>query len=127
MCVNTQSFANIYNSDGLGLGTVNSAAKTVILSGGANVWPTDIVDYYISFANDGYVKNYIVTARGSTTSMTFLDALNSSPSGSQKWLIRGTPKGEVVNMLSYVLYYAPMTDQAYKTWRNEQDSTGANA
>jgi hypothetical protein len=60
--------------------------------------------------------------------LTYLDPLSSQPTGTGvQWLIKGYPKGEVFNILSYVLYYAPLTDQSYRTYRTEQDSTGANS
>ena len=121
----TQAFTNIYNSDTYGTGTVASGAKTVTIAG---TWPLDIVDYYITFETDGYEKEYQITTRNSGTTLTYLDPASSQPSGSGvKWLIRGYPKGEIFNILSYILYYAPLTDQSYKTYRTEQDSNGGNA
>ena len=121
----TQAYTNIYNSDTYGTGTVDSALKTVTISG---TWPTDLVDYFISFETDGYDKQYQITARNSGTVLTYLDPGTSQPSGSGvKWLIKGYPKGEIFNILSYVLYFAPLTDQSYKTYRREQDSSGNNA
>jgi hypothetical protein len=120
----TQSFTNIYNSDSLGLCTVDKTAKTATIASGS--WPSDSQDYYISFASDSYTDNYLINSISGGV-LTYLDASSGAPTGSQKWLIRGNPKGEVINMLSYIVYFAPMTDQSYKTWRSEQDSTGANA
>lgn len=60
--------------------------------------------------------------------LTYLDPATAQPSGTGlKWVIRGYPKGEIFNILSYILYYAPLTDQSYKTYRREQDSNGENA
>ena len=120
----TQAFTAIYNSDNYGVANVNSATKQVTLSGG---WPSDSVDYYISFETDGYVKEYQITQLNSSTVITYLDPSISQPTATGvKWVIRGYPKGEIFNILSYVLYYAPLTDQSYKTYRREQDSTGEN-
>jgi hypothetical protein len=121
----TQSYSIIYNSDSYGTATVDSSTKTATITG---VFPTDIVDYYISFITDGYDKQYQITARNSDTVLTYLDPGTEQTSGSGvKWLIKGYPKSEVFDINSYVLYYAPLTDQSYKTYRTEQDSTGANA
>jgi len=121
----TQAFTNIYNSDTYGTGTVNSTAKTVDISG---TWPLDIMDYYITFETDGYVREYQITTRNDSNTLTYLDPATQQVSGAGvKWLIRGYPKGEIFNILSYILYYAPLTDQSYKTYRTEQDSTGGNA
>jgi hypothetical protein len=121
----TQAFTNIYNSDGYGTGTVDSALKQVTLVG---EWPTDILDYFIYFDTDGYTKGYEIIARNTNNILTYLDPATSQPTGTGvKWLIKGYPKGEIFNILSYVLYYAPLTDQSFKTYRTEQDSTGGNA
>lgn len=123
----TQSFTNIYNSDSYAQATVNATAKTAALISSPFPLPADIQNYYISFANDDYVTNYLITARNSDSTLTFLDPTAIAPNGVEKWLIRGQPKGEIVDILSYIVYYAPLTDQSYKTWRTEQDSDGTNA
>lgn len=120
----TQSYTNIFNSDTLGLATVDTSAKTVTLASGS--WPYDSEDYYISLAVGGYATDLLITGVSGGV-LTYLDPTNTATSGSQAWVVRGNPKNEVINMLSYVVYFAPMTDQSYKTWRTEQDSTGANA
>lgn len=121
----TQAFTIIYNSDVYGTSTVNTATKTATL---ASSWPSDILDYFISFETDGYVKEYQITAFNGTTEITYLDPSTLQPGGAGiKWVVRGYPKGEIFNILSYVLYYAPLTDQSYKTYRSEQDSDGGNA
>lgn len=120
----TQSYTNIYNSDTYGTAATNGSTHVASITAS---WPTDAVDYYICFDTDNYVKQYLVTSI-TTTSLTYLDPTSSQPSLSGvKWLIKGYPKGEVFNILSYVLYYSPLTDQSYRTYRTEQDSTGANA
>jgi hypothetical protein len=119
----TQSYTNIYNSDTFGTANTNSSTKVATI---VNNWPADSVDYYISFDSDNYVKQYLVTAI-TTTQLTYLDPATTQPTQSNvKWLIKGYPKGEIFNILSYIVYYAPLTDQSYKTFRTEQDSTGGN-
>jgi hypothetical protein len=122
----TQSFTNIYNSDLYSTATVNGVAKTATLTGVTYALPAEIKNYYIAFDNDNYTKNYLITARNSNTQLTFLDTGGTAPTGVKKWLIRGQPKGELLDILSYIVYFAPLTDQSYKTWRKEQDSTGEN-
>jgi hypothetical protein len=120
----TQSYTNIYNSDTFGIANTNSTTKVASIT--AN-WPTDSVDYYITFNTDNYTKQYLIT-NISAGQLTYKDPLSSQPTGTGvQWLIKGYPKGEVFNILSYVLYYAPLTDQSYRTYRTEQDSTGANS
>jgi len=122
----TQAFTIVYNSDSIVSANVVPGAKTATLTDAAFSWPTDAKDYYISFANDNYTQNYQIVTRNSATLITFLDPLGLAPSGVQKWVIRGYPKGEVFSIVSYVVYFAPLTDQSYKTYRLEQDSSGGN-
>jgi hypothetical protein len=122
----TQAYTNIYNSDTFGTANVNSSTKTATLLGALS-WPADSVDYYISFEHDNYTKQYLVTSV-SGSNLVYLDPATNQPTDfGSKWLIKGQPKGEVFNILSYIVYYAPLTDQSYKTYRKEQDSTGDNA
>lgn len=116
----TNAYTNIYNSDTYGTGTVDSTLKTVTISG---TWPTDIVDYYISFETDNYTADYLITARNSATALTYSDALNATTTGSKKWLIRGYKKGEAIYLISYGIRYAQI-GQIQTPWRGE---TGENA
>lgn len=122
----TQSDTNIYNSDNVGAAVADRSTKKATLTA-PNVWPDDIVGYTIAFDNDDYTREYPITSRNSDTVITYTDGLSSSPNNiSSKWVIRGQPKGEIINILSYVLYFSPMTDQSFKTFRLEQDPTGGN-
>ena len=108
------AYVNIYNSDQLTTATVDATAKTASLDSGTIFWPTDLVDYYISFPNDGYTKDFLITTIGHTV-ISYVDPTNSSVSGSQKWVIRGYPKNEVLNILSFTLLYEifGITQQPY--------------
>ena len=193
----TQAYTAVYNSDTFGVANVNSTTKVASLTGGL-AWPTDSVDYYITFNSDNYVKQYLITAispavavftvssanatagavyqasngntytvtttisggltltttanglppvsgnltklsgTGDTTivfssytytqgQLTYQDPTTTQPTASNaEWVINGYPKGEIFNILSYVIYYAPLTSQSYRTYRTEQDSTGGN-
>lgn len=123
----TNAYTNIYNSDSLSTVTVNNVTKRAVLDNLTFSFPDDIVDYFISFESDDYTADYAITEIVSATEIEYLDALNTSPSGVQKWLIKGYPKGQSVNLVSFVLYYSPLTDQSFKTYRREQDSSGGNA
>ena len=127
----TSAFTIIYNSDSLN--TVISAnallgTNTVTLNGSGIEFPSDVADYYIYFDSDNYTNGYLIQTRDSDTQLTIQDSLFTAPvANNLKWVIKGYPKGELFNILSYVLYFSPVSDQSYKTWRNEQDSSGANA
>ena len=121
----TQAFTIIYNSDTNSLGSVVTASRTVTLSGAT--WGNDVVDYFIYFEDDNYEKGYQILSRDSDTQITYLDSGSTSLDGTKKWIVKGYPKGEILNIIGYVLYFAPISSHSYKTWRNEQDSTGENA
>lgn len=102
----TNAFVNIANSDTYGNVIVDSGAKTATLIDSVTYnFPSNAVDYYISFSNDGYVRRFLVTAQSSDV-LTFSDALNFAPSSSSiQWLLRGYPKGESINIISYTMGY----------------------
>lgn len=111
----TNGFVTIYNSDTYGDGVVNNSAKTVTLSGSGE-WPSKAVDYQIFFESDGYTRGYLITDI-STNVLTYSDSGNESPTGTQKWIIKGQPKGEVFSLIAYVLHYAIIskTQQGFRS------------
>lgn len=111
----TNSYTNIGNSDTYGQATVNTTLKTLTLDSVAAAWPTDSVDYYLSFPTDGYVAEYRVTGRTATV-LTFLDAGNTSIAGSTKWLLRGYKKGEFISLLGYAVMYSS-NSQSHATFQ----------
>lgn len=107
----SNAFVAIYNSEALSTVNVDSTAKTVTLTDATVSWPTDIVDYFVSFASDSYVKEYRILTRDSALQFTYQDALNqSSSSTGGSFVIRGYPKGEVLNVLSYTVAYIAFGD-----------------
>lgn len=102
----TNAKVAIVSSDILGTATVDSAAKTVTLDDTVSFdWPTLSIDYYIAFDLDSYVQEFLITARTADV-LTFSDAGGLSVAGSRDWVIRGYPKNEVMNLMSFVLHYA---------------------
>jgi hypothetical protein len=101
----TNASVRVVNSDLLGTATVNISTKTATL-GGSYEWLTDMVDYYISFEDDDYDTEFLITARTSTT-VTYSDATNVGPpsTGVYKWSVTGKPKGEVLELNGYVLHW----------------------
>lgn len=104
----TNAYTTVVNSDTLGLGGVDSSAKTLTVSG-VGIWPSDPVDYYLSFADDNYTIQYLVTARTSNTVLTFSDSANNSSNGTKKWLLKGYPKDESLYLLSYAIPFDSVT------------------
>jgi hypothetical protein len=99
----TNAMVQIFTSSILGEVTVDSTAKTATL-GGSKQWIDDVVDYYIAFENDDYENEYLITAN-TTTTITFEDLNNSAPSGNYDFVVRGKPKGEVLELNGYVLHW----------------------
>jgi hypothetical protein len=102
----TNAKVAILSSDQIGLVNINAAAKTATLvSSGTYDWPSNAVDYYLAFERDNYVAEYLVTARTSDV-LTYDDDTDATVSANnQKWVLRGYPKGEVLNLLNYSLVY----------------------
>lgn len=102
----TNAKVAIINSDLLGTANIDAALNTVTLVNLATYdWPTNAVDYYVSFEQDGYVKEYLITARTDDV-LTFQDTDNTAQSqNGSKWVIRGYPKDEVLNLLNYCIVY----------------------
>lgn len=121
----TNAYTVITNSDTLSEAQVDQTAKTVTLTNLSSAWPLDSVDYFISFENDDYTNEFLITERTSDTVLTFLDAENLSPNTAQyKWLLKGYRKGEAMQLLSYVIHYKQLTD-SQKSFHNPAD-TGEN-
>lgn len=119
----TNALTIIYNSDTFGLASVDGALNQAsLVNYPTETWPTDVIDYFISFETDSYVTDYLILARTNQT-ITFLDATNSAPTGSKKWIVRGYRKGEVLNLIAYSIYFSMISDSQI-TWKG---ITGGNA
>lgn len=101
----TNAEVQIFTSTLLGTAVVDPALKTATLSGGSQ-WTTDIFSYYISFENDNYTVQYLITERTSATVITFDDPNNAAPNGAQNFVVRGMPKGEVLELNGYVIHWS---------------------
>lgn len=116
----TNAFTIITNSDTVGTATVNQTAKTVVLNTSAtSAWPVDCVGYFIAFETDQYTRLYEITARTNDT-LTILDPQGVVPFGSLKWEIKGTKKGEILNLLSFNIHWANLS-KTQSTFESGQD------
>lgn len=115
----TNATVVIISSDVLGTATVSFSAKTAVLTDTSLAWPSASIDYSIAFANDDYTIEFPITALVSgTDTITFNDPLgNSPPNGTYEWVIRGVPKGEILNLQGYTIHYAPLgkTQAAFRS------------
>jgi hypothetical protein len=110
----TNGLGVIANSDSDGLCTLNKSTKQVVLPG---LWPSDAVDYFLSFDADNYQRQFQVTAiNGSTDTVTVLDPTNRLPAtGSYKWQLMGYKKNEPLSLIGYNLHW-DMIDQNQNTF-----------
>lgn len=100
------AFVAIINSDQIGDVTVNNVAKTATLvDTGSYDWPSDPIDYFIAFGNDNFTNVFQITGRTNDI-LTFADPAGFCPNGLQEWVIRGYPKGEIFNLISYTINWA---------------------
>lgn len=103
----TNAFVAILTSEIIGTCVVDAGATTATLTDTATYdWPTNAVDYYIAFEVDGYTTEFLITARTGDV-LTFADPSGLAVSASGvNWVIRGVPKGEIMNLSSYCMQYA---------------------
>lgn len=100
----TNAYVAIISSDVLGTVTVDNSANTVVLDDAAKTFPASCVDWYISFIDDLYVKEFLITTRTSATQLVVTDSGNLLVTGAGKaFQIRGIPKNEVFYMLEYAI------------------------
>lgn len=114
----TNAMVAIVSSDLLGTVDIDAVAKTATLDEAATKdWPSNAVDYYISFEADNYVREYLITARTNDV-LTYDDPSGASASAlDQKWVVRGIPKNEVLNLIAYAIDYEiyGQTQNVFKT------------
>jgi len=126
----TNATVAILNSDLIGDATVaflTSTTKTVTLDNAASYdWPTKSMDYYIAFESDGYTDEYLITVRADNV-LTISDPSGSADFGSQSWVIRGIPKDETLNLLSYTIQYLPFSETQQQYYKALSGETGSGS
>lgn len=102
----TNAKVAIISSDLIGTANINSVAKTVTLSDVVSYdWPSFSIGYFIAFESDNYITEYEVIGRTDDV-LTYVDDLNKTQTAiNQKWILRGYPKGEILNLLNISLVY----------------------
>jgi hypothetical protein len=98
----------VITSDLLGTVGVNSGTLTAVLDG-TLTWPSEFVDYFIAFSNDGYVTEFTISTV-STNTIVFLDPDGSVPAtGTYSFVVRGYPKGEVLHLNGIQMWWMPIS------------------
>lgn len=101
----TNAKVAIISSDVLGTVDVDGTANTATLTTSGVDFSNSLIGYYISFAGDGYVTEYAISAV-STNVATLSDLSNTLPNYTDTaWVIRGFPRGEVLNLLNATINY----------------------
>lgn len=110
----TNAYVEIATSVASGQVAVDSSLKTATLINVGAAYPADSVDYYMSFSNDNYQKEYLVTQRSDTT-LVLSDSGNTLITGNYDWKLKGYPKKQILNLLAYCIDYAILgkTQQVY--------------
>lgn len=111
-------------SDEIGVATIDDAAKTITLDTfPTNTWEPALVNYYISFEDDGYANKFLILERADEVLTVFDPSDLLTTASAQKWQISGIKKSEKINIFSYVVMFAPLT-MTQDTFKGE---TGENA
>lgn len=106
----TNAYADIDSSVTVGTASTDGQTKTVTLELPDRTWTTKAIDYYISFGEDGFLREYHIIDRLSATVIKVVDPDGSLTTASgREWKIKGYKKNEVFNLLSYVIDFAPLT------------------
>jgi hypothetical protein len=99
----TNLYAFVITSDQLDTVDVDATAKTATLTSGDD-WPTELEGYYISFESDFEDEFKVLSVAGPV--LTFEDIPNDAVDLTDaKWVVKGYPKNEALNLISYTLYY----------------------
>lgn len=105
----TNAYTIVSESDKLGVAFINGGSNEAIFIGGTNTWPANCVGYYLSFENDNYTEQYLVTGQPSATILNFADPNATAPTAYNKWLLKGYAKNETLSLIGYIIYFAPIS------------------
>lgn len=122
----TNGYSDITNSDTLGTATFDGTANTATLDVAVDKWPLYSEDYFIYTEVDSYTTPYLITERTSDGVITVLDPLNTFPTGSHKWIIRGYKKDEPLNLLGFNVHWTDVS-ATQETYRGTPSTTGENS
>jgi len=71
----------------------------------AFIWPSDCVGQFVYFEVDGYTRGFEITVRADDV-LTYVDATDLTILGTTKWTIKGFSKSEVLDLISFSLWFA---------------------
>ena len=88
--------------------TANSAP---IAATAARLFPLGVNNYWMTFASDNYVSEFVIVSRGGTvpgSQVTVSGSPNSNPTN--KWVMKGFFKGDAICLLGYTINFVPLSD-----------------
>lgn len=140
----TNAFTIVTGSDAYTTASVDRVTKEATLDDLALSWLPDLLDYYLVLKPNGgptpdtndYTLMLPIKSRDSNTVLTLDDptdilnndypAVDGYSFDNAQWLIKGYPKGEAANIMSVVIYYAPLTP-SQRTFQGTVSETGKNS
>lgn len=138
----TNAYTVVTNSDAYCPATLDRVTKEVVLDDLALSWIPNLLGYDLVIKPNGgvspagYDLTLPIASRDSNTQITLSDPTdrvnNEYPAAdgydfdSVQWLIKGYPKNEIANLMSLVIYYAPLTP-TQRTFYGTKSETGNNA
>ena len=116
----TNAYSLVLDSDALSTTTNDNATNTVLLDDPTYSWNDDMLGYSIYFDSDDYKNPHEIISHSSST-LSVVNPLNDMPEGgSSKWIVKGTPKDEILSLLNITILAAPL-GQTQDSYTPSQD------
>lgn len=101
------SYTLIDSNENVGTASSNTTTNQITLDDATKEWFTDPVDYYISFAEDNYATEWLITDRVSDTVIEVSDPDGTLQTvANRNWKINGYKKDQILSLLSLELRFA---------------------
>jgi hypothetical protein len=132
----TNAYTNIINSDSITTASLDRVTKILTLDDPLFSWPLDIEDYDIGLGGNIDPPLYDearfpIVERLSDTQIQLLDptnrvntVFNTIDFDVNQWIIQGKPKNEIVQLMSYIIYFSPLTPNTFRTYKGGKAETG---
>lgn len=107
----------IVSSDVLGNAYTDVVSGAFVILDNTKKFPPDPVGWFVSFAQDGYVREYEILTRSSDTQLLLDQSKGPIPASvGTEWVIRGSPKNEFCYILGYSIHWQALgrTQDSFK-------------
>lgn len=105
----TNAYSEFESSTLLGTCSTNGTANTVTLTDNTLTFAPSAIDYYISFDDDGYDQEWLITDVADEVITVADPDGNLTTTSGRSFKIRGYIKGQVLSLISYSIVWAPIT------------------